>query len=180
MILQAATGADLTALLGLEADGFAPRRRWPKSSWSAELEAAKTAPASRLVLVARDSRVVAAASFSTLAPDAELLRIVVAAKARRQGLGARLIEHGAGWACANGAQRMLLEVEHTNDAAIALYRRAGFAEIARRRSYYGPGADALIMAADLHRIDLRPLDRCPADLGASAIGPAEPIRQEQQ
>jgi ribosomal-protein-alanine N-acetyltransferase len=39
---------------------------------------------------------------------------------------------------------VLLEVAEGNDAAIALYRAAGFGEISRRRGYYGD-ADALIM-----------------------------------
>ena len=33
----------------------------------------------------------------------------------------------------------------TNEAAIALYEKSGFERQGRRRDYYGPGADALVM-----------------------------------
>jgi [ribosomal protein S18]-alanine N-acetyltransferase len=36
-------------------------------------------------------------------------------------------------------------VRADNLAAIAFYRREGFAEIARRRSYYVDGTDAVVM-----------------------------------
>ena len=40
---------------------------------------------------------------------------------------------------------MTLEVARGNEAALALYRAAGFREEGVRRSYYGPGEDALIL-----------------------------------
>jgi ribosomal-protein-alanine N-acetyltransferase len=45
----------------------------------------------------------------------------------------------------NGADRMLLELAATNGPAVQLYRSAGFVEISRRRGYYRPGVDALVM-----------------------------------
>ena len=39
----------------------------------------------------------------------------------------------------------MLEVEWSNDAAIALYQRLGFEQLFVRRGYYGPARDALIL-----------------------------------
>jgi ribosomal-protein-alanine N-acetyltransferase len=40
---------------------------------------------------------------------------------------------------------MILEVDYTNDPAIALYARVGFEQLTARENYYGPGQHALIM-----------------------------------
>ncbi|SEP19147.1 GNAT family N-acetyltransferase [Amycolatopsis saalfeldensis] len=51
----------------------------------------------------------------------------VAAFARGHGVGDALIEAVAGWALSCGARRLRLQVFDDNEAAIALYRRHGFA-----------------------------------------------------
>jgi ribosomal protein S18 acetylase RimI-like enzyme len=60
---------------------------------------------------------------------------------------------GLQWAIREGAARMVLEVEHDNEPAIALYRGYGFRPIAARADYYGPGADAVIMERPLEGVD---------------------------
>jgi ribosomal-protein-alanine N-acetyltransferase len=42
-----------------------------------------------------------------------------------------------------------LEVSANNEAARALYARAGFVEVGRRPRYYASGADALVLRLDL-------------------------------
>ncbi|QLQ16535.1 MAG: GNAT family N-acetyltransferase [Micropruina sp.] len=69
--------------------------------------------------------------------------------ARRRGVASGLVADGLAWATEQGARRMLLEVEHTNVPALALYAGVGFAEIARRADYYAPGAHAIVMAREL-------------------------------
>ena len=75
--------------------------------------------------------------------EVEILTVAVHPQARRQGLGAALM--AALLAAAPGV-RFILDVAADNPAALALYRRFGFAEISRRRAYYAHGADALVMA----------------------------------
>jgi [ribosomal protein S18]-alanine N-acetyltransferase len=83
--------------------------------------------------------------------DAELLLLAVTPAAQRQGIASALIDRAATVARAKAAERLLLEVRDGN-AAIDLYRRAGFAPIGRRAAYYrGPCgiADALTLARSL-------------------------------
>ncbi len=85
-----------------------------------------------------------------IAGEAEILTLAVAPEARRQGLGARLVAAFLAAARARGADSAFLEVAADNEAALALYRAAGFAEAGRRRGYYrtpeGRPIDALVMS----------------------------------
>lgn len=148
MIVDQATAADLPEILTLESAFHTP---WSEASWRAELEGDD-----RLVLAARrrvDNVLIGAASFQVVDEVADLNRIVVAPQQRRLGLARVMIVAGMQWAIGLGARRMLLEVEHTNSAAISLYRGYGFKQIARRKDYYGRGADALILERKLEGLD---------------------------
>lgn len=74
--------------------------------------------------------------WSLVLDEAELLDIGVAPTARRQGLGARLLAEVIATARAAGATRLMLEVRAGNQAAQALYQRAGFMVTGRRKGYY--------------------------------------------
>ncbi len=78
---------------------------------------------------------------------------MVAPDQRGRGIGGALVEAGITWAAERHGLRMLLEVEHDNAAALALYRRLGFVELARRKDYYGAGRHALVMQRELVRFD---------------------------
>jgi [ribosomal protein S18]-alanine N-acetyltransferase len=84
-----------------------------------------------------------------LMDEAELLLLAVEPDMQRRGVGRALIERAIGVAEAKGAHRLLLEVRDDN-AALGLYRCAGFGEIGRRRGYYrgadGATRDALTLA----------------------------------
>lgn len=87
------------------------------------------------------------------AGEAEILTIAVSRAMRRQGLGRDLMEAVLRELHAERAEALFLEVDETNQPAIALYRRLGFREVARRPAYYDqPGAQktaALVMRRDL-------------------------------
>jgi ribosomal-protein-alanine N-acetyltransferase len=80
-----------------------------------------------------------------LAGEAELLTLAVPAAARRGGIGRRLLAGFEAEAGTRGAAEGFLEVASDNRAALALYHHAGWAEAGRRRGYYAPGIDALIL-----------------------------------
>jgi RimJ/RimL family protein N-acetyltransferase len=55
---------------------------------------------------------------------------------RGQGIGAALLEAAIDWARGQGLHKLCLEVFAHNTAAIALYRKSGFAEEGRRPGQY--------------------------------------------
>jgi RimJ/RimL family protein N-acetyltransferase len=55
---------------------------------------------------------------------------------RGKGIGKLLVGPAMQWAAAAGAHKMALEVWPHNEAAIRLYRRAGFVEEGRKVSHY--------------------------------------------
>lgn len=84
--------------------------------------------------------------------EAHLLDLGVDARHQRAGHGQQLLEHLFELVRARGTEQCFLEVRASNAAAIALYRKAGFAQIGLRRGYY-PAAegreDAIVMKATL-------------------------------
>lgn len=146
MRVKVATEADLPDIAALEAAFDQP---WSAESWRSEL-----AGDGRLVLIARRAdEVVGVACFQHIDEVVDLHRIVVSAEHRRLGFARVMLVAGLQWAIERGAARMLLEVEHSNEPAITLYRGYGFREIARRADYYGPGAHAMILERGLEGVD---------------------------
>jgi len=87
-----------------------------------------------------------------LAPgEGQLLNLTVAPSARRRGHGRNLLRRMLADAARVGAEQCFLEVRESNEGAIALYLREGFAPVARRAAYYPPVTaggrreDALVM-----------------------------------
>lgn len=70
------------------------------------------------------------------AGEAEILSIGVDPHVRRAGLGWRLMQAAMREASHRGAEEMFLEVDETNQKAIALYGKLKFAKVGERRAYY--------------------------------------------
>lgn len=81
--------------------------------------------------------------------EVELLLLAIRPAWRKQGLGGHLLAQLMAKAGAAGARRGLLEVSAANPAALACYARAGFRPCGRRRDYYQPGNDAVVMEIDI-------------------------------
>jgi RimJ/RimL family protein N-acetyltransferase len=82
--------------------------------------------------------------------------LMVAARARRQGVGSALIEEAMIWARGRGVVRLELTVFPHNAPAIALYRKLGFQQegILRRRYFIdGRYVDAMLMGRDLDKVE---------------------------
>ncbi len=60
-----------------------------------------------------------------------------------KGAGSRLLEAVEEHAISAGQYRIALEVREDNAAAIALYRRSGYAQFGRHEGYYADGMAAL-------------------------------------
>jgi [ribosomal protein S18]-alanine N-acetyltransferase len=85
--------------------------------------------------------------------EAEVLTIVVDARLRRQGCGQRLLGAHIARLARLGVACLFLEVDESNAAALALYRRNGFVQAGMRKAYYarpdGSRANALVMRRSL-------------------------------
>jgi ribosomal-protein-alanine N-acetyltransferase len=81
--------------------------------------------------------------------EAHLLDVAVAGERQGTGLGRYLLDTLCARAKEMGAESVLLEVRPSNERALAVYRRYGFAEIGRRKGYYpaheGKREDAIVM-----------------------------------
>jgi ribosomal-protein-alanine N-acetyltransferase len=101
-------------------------------------------------LVAADGTDISGYAVYAVVDDvAELQRIGVDPAQRRRGIAVGLLKDVRLRARAAGATRLLIEVREDNDGALALYRGAGFVEIARRPKYYRDGSTAIVMEAAL-------------------------------
>ena len=71
--------------------------------------------------------------------------VAVLKEFRNRGLASRLLLDGLDLAVKLGAERAMLEVETTNEAAIKCYQKLGFITISERKNYYGEHRNAYIM-----------------------------------
>jgi ribosomal-protein-alanine N-acetyltransferase len=75
-----------------------------------------------------------------------IVRIAVAPKFRRRGIGAELIKRLLDEARGSGIKKIYLEARKSNEASRRLYGKAGFAEVYVRKGYYADnGEDAVFM-----------------------------------
>lgn len=140
--------ADAPVLAKLHAPIFPDA--WPEAAFAALLERPEV-----LVLLVRRNTSKAAEGFilfRVVGDESEILTFCVASDARREGLGAALLNAGCDASSERGATRVFLEVSESNDAALKLYGSAGFSTVGRRAAYYRHGpdaADALVMRKPL-------------------------------
>lgn len=136
---------DLAALEALE------RAAFPDEAWSAsQLRGLLDRPDGiAWLLLDADDQPLAAALGWAAGGVCELLRIAVHPRARRQGLGQRLLADFGSACQIAGADELWLEVRADNAPALALYMGAGLAVTGRRARYYSDGTDAILMGGPL-------------------------------
>lgn len=134
---------DLDALHALEVDCFT--EPWSLSSLHSEIHKASA----RIWLAHLDEAAPAAAyaCFLTVVDEAELLRLAVARRQQRGGLGRRLLAHGLAELADEGVRRCHLEVRADNTAARRLYEAMAFDVCGRRKGYYRGGTGSSPQAA---------------------------------
>ena len=146
VVLQAATRADLRAMVALERDLF------PNDAWSAELFDAELAHPDSYYLVGRADGSGDLVAYGGLrAPffaggQGDIQTLAVAPDYRRQGIARDLLRALLDEAGRRGVAEVFLEVRADNEPARKLYESEGFREITRRPGYYQPGfVDAVVM-----------------------------------
>jgi len=117
--------------------------------WSAASFAEFVGQPHVIALVAEDggaAGVVGYAIGTVVADEGEVLNLAVDPAARRRGIGRNLVGALLERLEARGAESLYLEVRASNEAAIGLYRTAGFEPLGRRKAYYrAPREDAVTM-----------------------------------
>ncbi len=139
--IRFACPADLPRLVEMENAIFtAP---WSPTAIAAEL----IVDPGRLALVAEiGDEVVAYAFVWRVVDEIHLVSLAVDDRHRRQGIADRLLRTLLRHEFARHTRAMTLEVRASNEAALSLYRRHGFAEVAIRRGYYPDNReDAVVM-----------------------------------
>jgi [ribosomal protein S18]-alanine N-acetyltransferase len=133
---------DIDVLLPLENDLFRDLP-WSAAGFWSELAGV---PKTRWYVVAEDAGVlVGYAGMSAIAHEADVQTVAVRRDRQGTGIGDQLVEALLAEARHRGVNRVMLEVRDGNAAAQRLYERHGFTGLGRRRSYYGPGLDAVVM-----------------------------------
>jgi ribosomal-protein-alanine N-acetyltransferase len=121
----------------------------PWSEGQVRDELARPAPDAVLVLQGL-SGILAYCAVRLVVGELHVMNLAVDARARRRGLARLLLQKSLERGARAGAVRALLEVRAGNTAAQALYARAGFALLGKRKAYYvDPPEDALVLARAL-------------------------------
>ncbi len=136
---------DLDSVLAIAA-ASPEAAQWPRADYGRAVRGEYGA----WVVVGADERLWGFIVTRCMADEVEILNLAVAPAQRRRGLAWSLLEAALAAARESGIRRAFLEVRESNAAAIAFYRRQGFAEMGRRPRYYAsPAEDALVFAREL-------------------------------
>lgn len=120
---------------------------FPADPWSETLyRAALDNPAVAILLAqGEDGALLGYAVLSTVLDEGNLDNIAVAPEARRRGVADALLDVLTGFGREH-LTTLMLEVRASNVAAIALYKKHGFAAVGQRKNYYdAPREDAILM-----------------------------------
>ena len=115
--------------------------------WSENSVASELKNKLALWLVAEeDGRVAGYIGSQTCTDESDVMNVAVHPDFRRRGIAEALVNALVAELKAIESRCLTLEVRASNDPAIGLYEKLGFAEIGRRKNYYhNPREDALIM-----------------------------------
>ncbi|MFL6765320.1 MAG: GNAT family N-acetyltransferase [Sphingomicrobium sp.] len=143
---------DLDAVMAVMDSAFGRRfgEAWTRSQLAGILPMAGVS-----LMLARDfarDETIGFSLFRTVADESELLLLAVAPIRHRRGIGRLLLEQFLEHARNEKVARVHLEVREGN-AAVDMYRTAGFSPVGRRRNYYhgsdGQRFDAITLAHQL-------------------------------
>lgn len=151
---------DIPAVAALE-------RRTFSEPWSEQAFTEELAEGNRSYVVAEiGSEVLGYGGVMIVGEEAHIMTVAVDPGAVRRKVGTRLMLALVDRAIERGARHLTLEVRISNDAALGLYRKLGFASVGLRPGYYHD-EDALVMwAVDASEAPFqRRLDRIREEIG---------------
>ena len=137
MVIRHALSGDIPCVAEAEKLCF-PEDPWPEALFSRS--------ADKLTVAAEGESILGYIVFSSVLDEGSIDNIAVAPGYRRRGVADALISNAIEKAQEAGLSVIYLEVRASNAPAIALYKKHGFREVGRRRSYYEkPREDAILM-----------------------------------
>lgn len=136
LTIRIATIKDLAHIFDIADAAFNPSP-WPKSVFEHELNS----PRSRYFVT-----VGGFVGVTQILDEVEIGNVAVHPDYQQQGIAQALLKKVL---TMPDVTRFLLEVDATNTAAIALYRKLGFEVYHHRKKYYRNGHDALMMAKNV-------------------------------
>ena len=115
---------------------------WSENSVRSEL----TNPLSLWIVAVDGDKLVGYVGSQSVMGEADMMNLAVAADYRCRGIGKELVLKLICNLKAASVTSLTLEVRASNDPAIHLYEKLGFAQVGRRPNYYkNPKEDALIL-----------------------------------
>jgi ribosomal-protein-alanine N-acetyltransferase len=152
MLIRSATAEDIPAILAIERNAE-HAAHWPQDRYREMFESEDS---QRLILIIEGGGTVQGFVIGqALDQECEIENLVVAADARRRGLGSKLLQGLIDAANHMGVTAFFLEVRESNLAARALYNRAGFVENGRRKQYYRePEEDGILFTFRMPSADV--------------------------
>lgn len=144
VVVRGAAGDDLPAIAEIEAATFS--RPWSRATFADLLDR----PGAEVLVASDDGSVAGYLVLLTGAGEAELANLAVSAGSRGRGVGKALLARAREILLDKGAACVFLAVRASNEGAIRLYERFGFARIGTHRAYYrDPSEDARVLALEL-------------------------------
>lgn len=116
---------------------------------SSILESEIKNPVSQYIIAKINKEIVGFAGVIDTVDQLEITNIVVRKDFRKKGIGNELLTELIKLAKENDKEKITLEVNNTNLAAIKLYEKNGFKNVGFRKKYYNNTYDANIMTLKL-------------------------------
>ena len=130
---------DVDTIMSIEQTGIS--HPWPRESIEALIN-----DDNKIALVVEDAsnQVIGYIGATYVEDEAEIGNICILPSYRGYGAGKLLLRSLIDILEKLGVGKIFLEVEDTNEPAIALYSKLGFTKYNQRKDYYGPCRDALL------------------------------------
>ena len=144
MIIRKMTEEDLEQVVAIEEQCFS--MPWSRKSFLDSISREDT-----IFFVAEDTKMILGYIGMYIAfEEGEITNVAVLPQCRKQGVGNELVTSMQAVAKEFELERIVLEVRVSNEHAICLYKKNGFAELGVRKNFYEqPTEDAYIMACEI-------------------------------
>ncbi len=146
-MIRKATIEDVDAIAEVEKAAF-PKGAWPRKAILAEFTENEL---SEIYVDVEDGKIVAWLDFMITFNSATVMALGVLPEYRKRGIATSLMKkmEEVCRAQEETVEWITLEVRESNEEAIALYRKLGYAYVTKKVAYYEDGEDALYLIRSL-------------------------------